>query len=158
MVLSYREIHYSTPNDLLYTHLRMPAVLLVNAFLATAVAIGFAIREGSLERWTDAHLCLRFGLWSAAVFRLLPPIIDEFNLFLFKKFGISAMHFAVFGHNIYLQAVLALLLICPYAFRVLNLPVGVESKSLWEMCMAAVLIFCIVASVARLLTFYLNMW
>ena len=69
MVLSYREIHYNIPNDL-----RSPAILLVDALLATVVAFGFAVREGSLTRWADAHLCLRFGLWSAAVFRLVPPI------------------------------------------------------------------------------------
>src|ERR1017187_7350249 len=63
IVLSYREIHYNIPNDL-----RSPAILVVDAFLATAVAIGFALHEGSLTRWTDAHLCLRFGFWAAAVF------------------------------------------------------------------------------------------
>src|ERR1035437_9886061 len=76
VVLSYREIHYNIPNDL-----RSPAILLVNALLATVVAIGFALHEGSLTRWADAHLCLRFGLWAAAIFRLVPPIINEDILF-----------------------------------------------------------------------------
>jgi hypothetical protein len=42
-VLSYREIHYNIPNDL-----RSPVVLAVDALLATAVAFGFAMHEGSL--------------------------------------------------------------------------------------------------------------
>lgn len=61
-VLSYRELHYNSPNDL-----RSPMVLAVDALMATAVAFGFAVHEGSLTRWTDAHLCLRFGLWTAGV-------------------------------------------------------------------------------------------
>ena len=72
MVLSYREIHYNIPNDL-----RSPAILLVDALLATVVAFGFAVHEGSLTRWVDTHLCLRFGLWAAAVFRLVPPVMNE---------------------------------------------------------------------------------
>jgi hypothetical protein len=143
MVLSYREIHYNIPNDL-----RSPAILLVDAFLATVVAFGFAVHEGSLTRWVDVHLCLRFGLWSAAVFRLVPPIINEDILFL--KGGLSFdLPYVVLGACIH--GALAALLAFPYAVRVFNLPLWTDDKSLWEMCGAAILVFFVVACVVRLL-------
>lgn len=142
-VLSYREIHYNIPNDL-----RSPAILLVNAFLATAVAFGFAVHEGSLTRWADAHLCLRFGIWAAAVFRLVPPIINEDVLFL--KGGLSFdAPYVVFGACIH--GALAALLAFPYAVRVLDFPLWTDDKSLWEMCGAAILVFLVVACIVRLL-------
>jgi hypothetical protein len=143
MVLSYREIHYNIPNDL-----RSPAILLVDALLATAMAVGFALHEGSLTRWTDAHLCLRFGLWSAAVFRLVPPIINEFVLF-YKNTGSFDVQYVFLGACIH--GGLALLLACPFAIRVLDLPVWTDNEKLLEMCGIAVLIFFIVACIVRLL-------
>jgi hypothetical protein len=141
-VSSYRGIHYNSPNDL-----RSPAVLLVDALLATAVAFGFAVHEGSLKRWTDAHLCLRFGLWAAAVFRLVPPIINEFALF-FKGWMTFDIQYVVLG--VCIHGGLAALLAWPYAIRVLNLPVW-TNEGLWEMCGVVILIFYTVASVVRLL-------
>ena len=143
MVLSYREIHYNSPNDL-----RSPAILLVDALLATVVAFGFAFHEGSLTRWADAHLCLRFGLWSAAVFRLVPPIINECVLYL-KNFGSSDVQYIVLGACIH--GGLVLLLAFPYAVRVLDLPVWTDNEKLLEMCGSVVLIFFIVACIVRLL-------
>jgi hypothetical protein len=143
MVLSYREIHYNIPNDL-----RSPAILLVDALLAMVVAFGFAVREGSLTSWTDAHLCLRFGFWAAAVFRLVPPIINEDVLFL--KGGLSFdVPYVVLGA--FIHGGMAALLACPYAIRVLNLPVWTEGESLWELCGTVILVFFIVACVVRLL-------
>jgi hypothetical protein len=142
MVSSFREIHYNIPNDL-----RSPVVLLVNALLATAVAAGFAVREGSLTRWADAHLCLRFGLWAAAVFRLVPPMLNEDVLFL--KGGLTLdVPYVVLGA--FIHGVLAALLACPYAIRVLELPVWAEGDSLWKMCGTSILVFFIVACVIRL--------
>ena len=46
---------------------------------------------------------------------------------------------------------LAVLLACPYAIRVLDLPVWSEGESQWEMCGAVVLVFFIVAGIVRLL-------
>jgi hypothetical protein len=143
MVSSYREIHYNIPNDL-----RSPAILLLDALLATAVAIGFAVHEGSLTRWSDAHLCLRFGLWSTAVFRLLPPMINEDVLYL-KNCGTLDLPYVVLGACIH--GGLALLLACPYAIRVLDLPVWTVGEHLWELCGAVILAFFIVACVVRLL-------
>jgi hypothetical protein len=146
MVLSYREIHYNIPNDL-----RSPAILMVDALLATVVAFGFAVHEGSLTRWADAHFCLRFGLWSAAVFRLVPPIINECVLYL-KNFGTSDVQYVFLGACIH--GGLAALLAFPYAVRVLD-PKGhrglANDESLLEMCGAVILVFFIVACVVRLL-------
>lgn len=147
MVWSYREIHYNIPNDL-----RTPAILMVDALLAAVVAFGFAAREGSLKRWTDAHFCLRFGLWSAAAFRLLPPIINEHCLFV-KNLETIDVQYVLLGACVHGR--LTLLVACPYAVRVLYPP---ESRRLWagevspyEMCGAVILTFYIVAGAARLL-------
>ena len=143
VVSSYREIHYNIPNDL-----RSPAILVVDALLATVVALGFAVREGSLTSWTDAHLCLRFGFWAAAVFRLVPPIINEDVLFL--KGGLSFdVPYVVLGA--FIHGGMAALLACPYAIRVLNLPVWTEDESFWELCGVVILLFFIVACIVRLL-------
>jgi hypothetical protein len=145
-VLSYREIHFNIPNDL-----RSPAILLLNALLAAVVTLGFALHESSLTRWTDAHLCLRFGFWAAAVFRLLPPIINEDVLYL-KNCGTFDAPYVVLGACIH--GGMALLLACPYAIRVLD-PKGhrwlANDETLLEMCGAAILIFFIVAAIVRLL-------
>jgi hypothetical protein len=141
MVLSYREIH-NIPNDL-----RSPAILGVDAFLAAAVAFGIAIPEGTLRRWADVHLCLRFGLWSAAVFRLVPPILNEDGLFL-KDCGSFDLPYIVLGTVIH--GVLVLLVSWPYAIRVLDCPPWTEGQELWEMCGATVLIFFVTAAVVRL--------
>jgi hypothetical protein len=142
-VLSYRQIHYNIPNDL-----RSPAILLVDAFLATAVALGFAVRKGSVTRWTDAHLCLRFGLWAAAVFRLVPPIINEDVLYYRGGLTFDAPY-VVLGAAVH--GGLAVLLASPYAIRVLDIPIGTDNDILLEMCGAVILAFFIVACVVRLL-------
>jgi hypothetical protein len=146
MVSSYREIHYNIPNDL-----RSPAILLVDALLATMVAFGFAVRGGSLTRWADAHLCLRFGLWSAAVFRLVPPFINEDMLYL-KNCCTVDVQYGVLGACIH--GGLALVLACPYAIRVFDPKSHLwlaNDESLLEMCGAVILVFFIVASIVRLL-------
>jgi hypothetical protein len=146
MVLSYREIHFNLPNDL-----RSPAILPVNALLATVVAFGFAVHEGSLTRWTDAHLCLRFGLWAAAVFRLVPPIFNEEALY-FKGYLNLDVPYVVLGACVH--GGMALMLAYPYAICVLHPKSHLwlaNDESLLEMCGAAILIFFIVACVVRLL-------
>jgi hypothetical protein len=141
-VLSYWNTHYNSPNDL-----RSPAVLAVNALLALVVAIGYAVRDGSLTRWTDAHFCLRFGLWAAAVFRLVPPIINEDVLYL-KDCGTFDAPYVVLGA--FVHGGLAALLACPCAIRVLDHRAGTDNDSLLEMCGAVVLVFFIVACFVRL--------
>jgi hypothetical protein len=142
-IVSYRTIHYNSPNDL-----RSPVVLLVDALLASVVALGFAVHEGSLKHWTDAHLCLRFGLWAAAIFRLVPPIINEDILFYRGEWSLD-LPYIVLGACIH--GGLALLLASPYAIRVLNLPVWADDESLRKLCITVVLVFFGVAGVVRLL-------
>jgi hypothetical protein len=144
MLLSYREIHYNIPNDL-----RSPAILLANALLAGIVALGFAVHTGSLTRWQDVHLCLRFGLWAAAVFRLVPPIMNEDVLF-YRNTGTFDAPYVVLGAIVHGGA--ALLLASPYAIRVLDIPIGTDNDVILEMCGTAVLMFFVVASVVRLLS------
>ena len=49
--LSYQEVHQDSPGDL-----RTPTILLVDVFLATVVALGFAVADGLL---TQIFLSLR---------------------------------------------------------------------------------------------------
>jgi hypothetical protein len=144
VVLSYREIHYNIPNDL-----RSPAILLIEAFLAAITASGFALHEGSLKCWTDVHLCLRFGLWAAAIFRLLPPVMNEDVLYL-KNCGTFDLPYVVLGACVH--GGLTVLFTSPYAIRVLDRPSWASDESILEMCGAVILIFFVVACIVRLLS------
>ncbi|HEX5397615.1 MAG TPA: hypothetical protein VFY06_01015 [Verrucomicrobiae bacterium] len=142
-VLSYRGIHYHSPNDL-----RSPGVLLVDALLAALVALGFALHEGALKHWTDAHLCLRFGLWAAAVFRLVPPIINEDVLFYRGEISFDVPYIVL---GAFVHGGVALLLASPYAVRMLDLPAWADDESLRKLCITVILVFFAVAGVVRLL-------
>jgi hypothetical protein len=141
-VASYRQIHYNIPNDL-----RSPTILVVDTLLATVVAFGFALHGGSLTRWTETHLCLRFGIWSAAVFRLVPPIMNEEVLY-FKGYLNLDVPYVILGAVIH--GGLAILLAYPYATRVLKLPACNDGENQFELCGSVVLVFLIVACVVRL--------
>jgi hypothetical protein len=141
-VASYREIHFNIPNDL-----RSPAVLLVDALLAAVVAFGFALHVGSLSRWTDAHFCLRFGLWAAAIFRLLPPMLNEDVLYL-KNCGTFDAPYVVLGAAIH--GGLTVLLACPFAAPVINRSTWENDESLLEVCGSVILVFFVVACIVRL--------
>ena len=143
VVVAHRQV-LNVPNEL-----RSPTLLVADMFLATVVALGFAWHGGSLTRWTDAQFCLRFGLWSAAVFRLLPPILNEGDGLFLRNCGTFDVPYVVLGACIH--GGLAVLLACPYAIRVLDLPAWSDGESQWEMCGAVVLVFFIVAAIVRLL-------
>jgi len=133
------------PNEL-----RTPTLLLADMFLATVVALGFALQGGSLKRWTDAQFCLRFGFLAAAVFRLLPPMLNEGDGLYLRNCGTFDVPYVVLGA--FIHGGLAVLLTCPYAIRVLNLPEWSDGESQIEMCGAVVLVFFIVAGIVRLLS------
>ncbi len=140
---SYRSIHYHSPNDL-----RSPGVLVVDALLAALVALGFALHEGALKRWTDIHLCLRFGLWAAAVFRLVPPIINEDVLFYRSEISFDVPYIVL---GAFIHGGLALLLASPFAVRMLNLPAWADDENLRKLCITVILVFFAVAGVVRML-------
>jgi hypothetical protein len=141
--LSYRQIHYKVPNDL-----RSPLVLLVNALLATAVAFGFAVHEGSLTRWVDIHLCLRFGFWSAAVFRLIPPFINEEVLYMKNSFSFDVPYIIL---GAFIHGGLTFLLASPFAVHRPDRPAWTPDGDTSEMCISAILIFFISAVIVRFL-------
>ena len=143
MFLSYRETHYKIPNDL-----RSPAVLLVNALLGTAVAFGFAVREGSLKSWVDIHLCLRFGFWTAAVFRLVPPFLNENVLFLKNCFSFDAPYIIL---GAFIHGGLAFLLASPFAVHGSDCYALTPYGNMSEMCGVAILALFIAAVIVRLL-------
>ena len=144
MILSYRQIHYNIPNDL-----RSPAVLLLNALLASAVALGFGVYEGSLKRWVDIHLYLRFGIWTAAVFRLIPPLLNEQVLFMKNCISLDVQYIIL---GAFIHGGLTFFLVGPFAIN------GLERSS-WTlfgntsgMCGISVLVLFTAAAIVRLLS------
>jgi hypothetical protein len=144
MVLSYREIHYNSPNDL-----RTPLVLLVNALLGTAIAFGFALREGSLERWVDVHLCFRFGFWAAAVFRLVPPFINEAVLYTRNTFSFDVQYIIL---GAFIHGGLTFLLASPFAVHRADRPAWTPDGGTSQMCVSTILVFFIAAVIVRFLS------
>ena len=142
-VLSYREIHFNIPNDL-----RNPLVLAADAILAAMIAFGFALFEGTLKRWGDVHLCFRFGLWAAAVFRLIPPIINEKEGLFLRDCGSFDLPYIVLGALIH--GGLVLLACWPYGIRLMERPGWSDDQGLWKLCGTTVLVFFVVAAVVRL--------
>jgi hypothetical protein len=144
MVLSYRQIHNNSPNDL-----RSPAVLLVNTLLATAIAFGFAVRDGSLKRWVDVHLCFRFGFWAAAVFRLVPPFLQEEVLYMKNSFSFDVQYIIL---GAFIHGGLTFFLASFFAVygpdHIAWTPDGRMSK----MCSSAILVFFIAAVTVRFLS------
>ena len=143
-VLSYRQIHYNIPNDL-----RSPAVLLVNALLGTAVAFGFAVHEGSLKRWLDIHLCLRFGFWTAAVFRLVPPFLNEEVLFMKSTFSFDVQYIIL---GAFIHGALTFFLASFFAVHQPDHPAWTPDGSESEMCISTILVFFIAAVIVRFLS------
>lgn len=144
MVLSYRQTHYNIPNDL-----RSPAVLLVNALLGTAIAFGFAVREGSLKRWVDVHLCFRFGFWAAAVFRLVPPFINEAVLYTKNTISFDVQYILL---GAFIHGGLTFLLASPFAVHRPDRPAWTPDGGTSEMCASAILVFFIAAVIVRFLS------
>jgi hypothetical protein len=146
MVQSLRAIHETPRIDL-----RTPGVLLLDAFLAAAVGLGYAVRDGVQAGRTRFVFCLRYGLWAAAVFRLLPPSINESCLFDTNSMTFD-VPYVVLGA--FIHGGLAAVLAWPCAVPVLQ-PNGrlgsAEDQGLWELCGATILTFYIVAGVVRLL-------
>ena len=143
MFLSYRETHYKIPNDL-----RSPVVLLVNALLGTAVAFGFAVREGSLKRWVDIHLCFRFGFWTAAVFRLVPPFLNEHVLYMKNNISFDVPYIIL---GAFIHGGLTFLLASPFAVHKPDHPAWTPGGSESQMCASAILVLFIAAVIVRML-------
>jgi hypothetical protein len=144
MFLSYRQIHYNIPNDL-----RTPLVLLVNALLATAIAFGFAVRKGSLKRWVDIHLCFRFGFWAAAVFRLVPPFINEAVLYTRNTFSFDVQYILL---GAFIHGGLAFFFASFFAVHGPDCPAWTPDGSTSQMCASTILVFFIAAVIVRFLS------
>ena len=143
MFLSYRATHYNNSNDL-----RSPAVLLINALLGTAVAFGYAVREGSLKRRVDIHLCLRFGFWTAAVFRMIPPFFQEMVLYMKSCFTFD-VQIIILGA--FIHGGLTFLLASPFAVQGPERSAWTPDGNTSEMRVVVVLLFFIAAVIVRLL-------
>ena len=144
LFLCYRGLHHRTDHDL-----RTPTILLVEAALASAVALGYLSQYGSLRGGSAAFRTVAYGLWSAAVFRLVPPIINEQVLY---KTNLASpdIPFVLLGAVVH--GLLALALATPYAYRVIL--VGRErgvgrDEHAWHLGLVTVVCFFVVAGAAR---------
>ncbi|HUT74905.1 MAG TPA: hypothetical protein VM221_08770 [Armatimonadota bacterium] len=131
-----------------------PPLLMLDAALATAVALIYAAQHQALARPGAPVWCFMFGGWSAAVFHMVVPLVGAQPL---PGAGSAIGPATVAGALIPLivGGVITLLLLWPYARRVL----GLERRPLWtddepalHMSIAAILVFFIVAAIARLAT------
>ena len=143
MFLSYREVHNRIPNDL-----RSPLMLLVNTLLASAVSFVYALRERSLKSWVDVHLCLRFGFWTAAVFRLVPPFLQENVLFMKNCFTFDAPYIIL---GAFIHGGLAFLLASLFAFHGPERLPWSPGGNFSEMSGIAILVLFFAAIIVRLL-------
>jgi len=132
------------------TTLRTPGVLLLDAALAAAVALAYAAQRGTLASPGGTAHCVAFGLWSAAVFGLLPPMLNEGVLY--DRGALSAdVPYVLLGAVAHggITAVLA----WPFARRALRMEGHQTSDDdeVWYLSGAAVLVFFVVAALVRLL-------
>jgi hypothetical protein len=144
MFLSYREIHYKSPNDL-----RSPAVLLVNALLGTAIAFVFAVHEGSIKRWVDIYLCFRFGFWAAAVFRLVPPFLQEQVLYMKNSFSFDVQYIIL---GAFIHGGLTFFFASFFAVYGPDHIAWTPDGSMSKMCSSVILVFFIAAVIVRFLS------
>jgi hypothetical protein len=151
MFLSWRAVSQPQSPDL-----RSPLVLLVNAAVATAIAFGYAADRGALATRGAAAFCLLYGLWSAAAFRLVPPVL---NLVLFyRSVGGSGPNWpaalAIIAIGSAIQGGIVLLMTWPHARRVL----GQQNRALWSdddpvlrLVVTTLLVFFTTAAIIRLI-------
>jgi hypothetical protein len=143
--ISYRDMRL--PGS---TTLRTPGVLLLDAALAMAIALGYGVRQGTLAGAVGAGRCFAFGLWSAAVFRLIPRLPMEDIIYESNAYS-ADVPFILMG--IVLHGGIAAVLAWPFARRVLDSEGrgGRDDEGVWYLSGAAVLTFFVIAAVARLL-------
>jgi asparagine N-glycosylation enzyme membrane subunit Stt3 len=139
---------YRAAADPQHADLRTLTVLGVDALLATGIALFYAGQRGKLATAEGWWWSLVFGLWSAAVFRLVPPFINEEVLY-FRSLGSPDVPYVLVGAVVH--GGITVLLTIPYARR---LGVGgsgfIEwTDESWQPGAAAVLAFLIVAAVLR---------
>lgn len=143
--ISYRDMRL--PGS---TTLRTPGVLLLDAALAAAVALAYAAQRGTLAGPGGIVRCVSFGLWSPAVFRLLPPMLNEGVLY-DSNAGSADVPYILMGAV--LHGGIAGVLAWPFARRALRMEgdQGRDDDEAWYLSGAAVLVFFVVAALVRLL-------
>jgi hypothetical protein len=130
--------------------LRTPAILCLDAGLGAIVAAVFAARQDAVARRSDIWWIVAYALWAAAVFRLVPPIGNETALY-DARLGTADAPYVLLGAVIH--GGVAFVLALPYARRVLGSKGSLgpdESQALWELAGATMIVFFVVAGVARL--------
>jgi hypothetical protein len=92
--------------------------LLLDAALAAAVALAYAAQRGTLTSPGGIARCVSFALWSPAIFRLLPPILNEGVLY-DSNAGSADVPYILMGAV--LHGGIAGVLAWPFARRVLRM-------------------------------------
>ncbi|UCH36470.1 MAG: hypothetical protein JSV65_08985 [Armatimonadota bacterium] len=151
LILSWRAAQQPRSLDL-----RTPAVLVINAALAVAVALWYAASQGALARASAVTQCVLYGIWSAAAFRLVPPVLTLVIFFRLTRGSGSnwpaALVITCIGAAIH--GGLVLLMTWAHARRVLQ----VEGQPLWSdddpvlrLTVTTLVVFFTLAAVFRLI-------
>ena len=142
---------YRATGDPRQADLRTPGVLAVDALLASAIALVCRGRGGAWRSASAWWWSLVFGLWSAAVFRLVPPFINEDALY-FANIVSPDVPYVILGAVVH--GAITMLLVSPLV-RPTALGGGadaVDGDEARELGAASVLAFLIVAAVVRVAT------
>lgn len=144
LFLSYRDSGNPQLADL-----RTPAVLAVDALLATIVALAYATQQGTLATAAGWGWSVAFGLWIAAAFRIVPPVMNDGAMF-FANFATADVPYVIIGAIAH--GFIVVLLSIPYMRRIAPMDERrfVETDALWQLGGASILAFLIVAAVVRL--------
>jgi hypothetical protein len=123
-------------------------VLLLDGALATALALGFAARHGALARVVGCQWCVAYGLWSAAMFRLAPPMPTEHVLYFSNSTSPDAPFIVVAA---VMHGLATVILAAPFARRVVHArgPGAAADQEILELAAGVTLVFFVVTAVAR---------
>lgn len=130
--------------------LRTAYVVGGEAALALLVALGFLVWAKPERPWAGLGWSFAYAAWSAAIFRLVPPIIYEHPLY---SAGLSTDGWLVVALCAGVHGAIVVLTAWPFAERVLQIReltfVDIDTSATNDMAVATALIFIITAAVVR---------
>lgn len=131
--------------------LRTAPVLVLDAALATALALGYAAHNDALQGNRGILRCLHYGLWSAALFQLTATPTNESVIFDTSSVTFDVPYILLFAA---VHGAIVMLFACPFARRTLQVQVGLrgfEDDESAQVMIASILVFFLVAAGMRLL-------
>jgi len=97
----------------------------------------------------DIHLCFRFGFWAAAVFRLVPPFINEEVLYMKNCISFDVQYILL---GAFIHGGLTFLLASPFAVHLPDHSAWTPDGSTSQMCASAIMVLFIAVVIVRFLS------